>query len=409
MLNANLTELHLNNAGGFGDKQKPNRKEFDNGTLKDIAELCPKLQNFRLLYSKTIGHRGLSNLVDGCRNLQGLMLFECPGIDDRALQVIQGFNFLKAMVLVNCNVSPKGIIDSILVAPNLQRLTLYSNGNAFQGNMEQLTEDTFCKLECDGGEFRPNVMKRLTLRGIGGDFLQLLTVLCPTLHTLDIRDAVSVSVPAINMVLRNCEYLRTLDISSIPLLDDTFIASLIVNADNLKRLSLGNAIKHVDIEALGNVLSTHPSLSMVAMDTHDAAVDEENFLYMLKRSHNGKAFLHVDPESRKKDEPRTYRLVEYHCTPIKYLRSVTQPQSLYIPVAEFPSFNVPEDDDEDVMFALAEEPDVMPPLEEDGDGNPSGAAAKGVGNGSSSEEDVSAAAAVSPQLSVWLGKKLKID
>lgn len=280
------------------------------------------------------------------------------------------------------------------MAPSLHRLTLYTHNSAFLGRVDQLADDTFCKIDCDDGQFRPNAISRLTVRGVGGDLLQLLTVLCPNLETLDVRDGVSVSVGDVNTVLRNCELLRTLDISSVRLLDDTFVASLIVNALSLRRLALGPAVRHLDVEALANVLSAHPSLAAISMDTQDAAVDEEQLLYVLKRSHNGKAFLHVDPECRKSSAPRSFRFVEYHCTPTKYLGSVT------------PEWSVTD------FMAAGFLGDILPPLECLEGGGVVEMTSKGVAQDSgvmTSDDEVQAATALSPQLSVWLGKKLKID
>ena len=75
--------------------------------------------NFRLLNSEEVCSPGIEALAEGCRFLTGIMLYECPLLDDKCLEILRVIPFLKAAVLVNCNgITPSGIIHLVLHAPS---------------------------------------------------------------------------------------------------------------------------------------------------------------------------------------------------------------------------------------------------------------------------------------------------
>ncbi len=315
-----LQELHLNNTVYKFDESANKKVHFNNTVLHHIGAACRDLIYFRMFYSDHITTSGMIGLSEGCRILQGVMLYECPQIDDSSLKSLLDLPFLKAIVLSNCKgITPKGLLDFVLLAPCLYRLTFYTNEDYFYGDMTQLAEDTYERLDVN---FRPNVLKKLTLKGVGGAFVQLLTVLCPSLHSLDLRESTTVGTLCLETVLRNCSELRTLDVQFVPALEDAFLHAISKHGMALRRLGLGSAVMTLSTEALVEIIKECPSLISIAMDTQGSIINEEVLVNAAKEYHGGNCFLHLDPECREPQQDFPHRFIELHFTPIKFLGSV---------------------------------------------------------------------------------------
>ncbi len=266
-----IQELHLNNSVfSFRDDANANKCHFSNDCIQTISRNCPNLGNFRLLNSDAISHSGISGIAEGCRYLWGIMLYECPAIDDSCMDILGQMPFLKAVVLVNCDsLTPKGIINMVLHGSNLVRITLMVNPDkctAFYGDHSSLAEKVYGQIDTEGHSFNPSVIRKLTVKGVGGNFLQLLTVLCPSLHTLDLRDAVLMNQTAFRYVLTNCEDLRVLDFQNVPNLCDAHLNCIVEHGQNVKKINLGRTVKNLSTDALAQVISHCPSLKYISMD-----------------------------------------------------------------------------------------------------------------------------------------------
>ena len=331
----NLRELHLNNMlYSFEGNNSVRNSEFSNECLKYVGEYCPKMIFFRVFHSGLINEKGIGSLLQGCHVLQGLMFYECAQIDDTCLEAIGKMPHLKALVMVGCNnITPKGIVDLVLVAPHLLRLTLFSNllTPRFYTDMTDLGNDTYAKIDAEGHLFRPSVVKKITLKGVGGPFVQLLTVLCPDVHTIDLRDGCIINTVALCSVIRNCECLRVLDVQSLTDLKDSFIDTLCEHSLTLRKLGLGRMVENFSNEALARLVCECPSLTSISMDTKNTHVDEEMLMEITRAHHGGHCFLHVDYECRQPDNhlEENHRYVDLHFTPIKYLGSVPCRSDVY--------------------------------------------------------------------------------
>ena len=365
-----LAEIHLNNSAfSFRNEDNENRRHFSNDCLASISKNCPYMGNLRLLNSNEVCAPGIKALAKGCRFLRGIMLYECPLIDDKCLEILREIPFLKVAVLVNCNgITPAGIIHLVLRAPNLFRLTLLINTDdctTFYGDHSATAEKVYDLIDAEDHTFRPCSMRKLTLKGVGGNFLQLLTVLCPDLHTLDLREAVLMNHVAFRNVLINCENLRVLDIQNVHNLSDSHLSSLSEFGHNVQKVALGRNVKNLSTEALSKVINTCPSLKYVSMDfnslikvpgidqpseavppcsgttsdprdvRHDDNPNEKSDKYpdldvllnVARDSHGGSCYLHVVTDEKLSPfDPSlvfpVHRHIEFHFTPIKYLNSI---------------------------------------------------------------------------------------
>ena len=322
-----LSELHLNNTVYSFEEEHVKKCDFSNECVQSVAVECPDLVYLRVFYSAVLGLPGLNSVQQNCSLLQGLMLYECPQVDDACMAEVAKMLQLKAVVLVGCNnMTPAGVIDLVLLAPKLLRFTMFSNmlTQTFFGDMSDLAETTYAKISDEQAGYLPSQIKKITLKGVGGPFLQLLTVLCPDLHTLDLRDGCIVNDVALRSVIRNCENLKVLDVQNLDSLNDAFLDTLCEHAPKLRKLGLGQAVRHVSNTGLARLVSTCESLMSVSMDTKGTDVDEELLIDITRAHHGGNCFLHVDYECRQPDNylEENHRLVDLHFTPIKYLSSV---------------------------------------------------------------------------------------
>ena len=357
-----LESVHLNNNVALYDEPDPDKADLDNSCLETAAVHCKRLESFRLFYSKAVDYIGVEKLAAGCPYLVSLMFFDCPNICDKALDAIMQLKHLKAIILVNCEkLTPKGVIKLILTSSNLLRMTLYCNNVLFYADQSQLADETYELIDAAGTNYRPNVMRKLTLRGVGSGFTQLITVLCPDLHTIDIREANYVTNLALRSVMRNCEFLRSLDVAALTL-DEEFLSDLCRLAPNLRHLTLGNALRECDRanDGLAELIRKCRSLSMIGLNNPDRHINEKFIIYMAKKHHGGQCVLHVDPDA---DEDGKHRFIDLHFTPIKYLGSITTVKfdEDYV---ELPPKVVEDDDEEDEDVKAPGQPAATKPTAE---------------------------------------------
>ena len=320
-----LTDLHINNAVGcFEDADsKICKDDISDDTLFRIGDNLSRLNFLRIFYSQTLTSVGLASVVAGCRYLHGIMLFECSRLDDEALQSLTKLRFLKAAIVVDCDlVTSRGVIDFILRVRNLARLTFYTRNTDFYGDMLPLCEDVYGQIDDVSCALIPNAITRLALRGVGSGFLQLLTVLCPNLRSLDLRGSCFVNTGSLVSVLKNCEVLHDLDIASVEKSDDDFLRACCRYGNRLRTLSLGSTVRYLSSDAIHDVIRTCASLNTLCMDVREADIDEEEIIRTAKQYHGGHCFLYVDLDDTLSDEDPKQRYIEFHFTPIKYLNSI---------------------------------------------------------------------------------------
>jgi hypothetical protein len=327
-----ITDLHINNAVGYfeGAEDQDCKDDITDETLSHIGDNLSRLSFLRIFYSVRLSHVGLQSVVDGCPHLYGVMLFECGILDDTALEVLQRCRFLKVLILVGCDaMTPKGVVNFILRAPRLARLTYYTKNTDFYGDMSSLGDEIYGQIDEISEDYRPNAVNKLALRGVGSGFLQLITVLCPNLITLELKDKCFVSSHSLVSVLQNCELLQNLDITSMGKADDEFLRACCSYAPELRVLSLGGAVHYMTSSAICDVIKTCVSLRTVTMDIMGADIDEDMVVHTAKQYHGGHCFLYVDNDVSFTDDVPRQRYLELHFTPIKYLCSINT-----IPVLE---------------------------------------------------------------------------
>ena len=320
-----ITDLHINNAVGYfeDEEERTFKDDVTDESLVHIGDKLPGLSFLRVFYSLKLSHIGLQSVVDGCPHLYGVMLFECGILEDAALTLLQKCRFIKVLILVGCDaITPRGVVNLILRAPSLARLTFYTKNTDFYDNMSDLGNDIYTQIDENSDDFRPNTVHKLALRGVGSGFLQLITVLCPNLITLDMRDKCFVSSHSLVSVLQNCEKIQNIDITSMGKADDKFLHACGSYATELRVLSLGGAVHYMSTPALCDVIKTCVSLRTLTMDVMGTDISEDMLVRTAKRYHGGHCFLYAEKDDVFAEEDHKQRYIELHFTPIKYLGSI---------------------------------------------------------------------------------------
>ncbi|ELU01476.1 hypothetical protein CAPTEDRAFT_197887 [Capitella teleta] len=323
-----LTELHLNNSPSFLGSPKP-KSDIDNSCLKSIGENCPLLLTFRLFYSSLVSTEGFQAMLTGCKNLRGLMLYECAHISDDCLETFLGFPHLRALILVNSSdVTPRGIINFILKAPTLARLSFYAKQDDFLHDLSSLAESTYEGICLQPTTFHPNVLKFLTLRGVGSSFIQLITVLCPALLMLDLRSGCFVDSVCLKNVVKNCEILEELDVSSCDYdCESSLLSTVSEHCTHLRKLAFGGSVNDCSHEDLYAVIQSCQSLRLLTLNQPKwPQLKEEELVAKIKEHHGGQCCVKIDKEFDDEDS----FFLDLHFTPIKYLNSVPNSKSILL-------------------------------------------------------------------------------
>ena len=317
-----LKALTINNSV---DKLDPCLSDGTGSIQRALGTHCLSLTSLHIFYSASLSYGGIKAVTTGCKFLRSVMLYECSGVDDECLGLLSKCKFLKALSLVNNDVTPMGVVHLLVDAPMLSRFTLLSTGNyaeRFYGDMSLLAEEVFvCISERDNtpNPYRPNVLNTMILRGVGGAFLQLITVVCPNLITLDIRQPNTVTGRIIKSVLTNCDTLKNLDVQGIAKMDEYMIEGLVENGRYIQRLDLGMHVRDCSKSALVDMVRQCRMLSMIGMEwTRRAA----GFLIdAIRDSHNGQCTVTLGDENDEEAEDKN-RYIELNFTPFVYLDSL---------------------------------------------------------------------------------------
>lgn len=317
-----ITSLHINTSKGWSTDTNSNvlSDQIDDDTVDHIAKNCIHLESLRILYSSKLTKHGIHSLYSHSKHLRALMFFECPKIGDSALKDIAKIQPLQRLVLVSTQVSPKGVINLILEAPSLKALTLYCNDDsAFDKDMSDLGEEIYSKIDAPGSDYRPNSVTSIALRGVGGAFVQLITVLSPNLLHLDLRDGKSsFSTSTLKSALSNCDYLETLDVSAKLALKTVLFEAMAETGKCLRKLSLSSNVKLCKTEHFLPIIQRCRCLEMIAMDISGSDIDEKQLAMFIKEYHGDQCYTHVDP-SHDRDPQFNSKFISFHFTPIIYL------------------------------------------------------------------------------------------
>lgn len=323
-----LVNLSLNNLSHPLGSQKtlPPRQEFDNGCLAAIGESCHELEEIRLYHTSSMDAEGIQKLQSGCQKLHSLTLYDCSQIDDHCMEILAQFPVLRSLVLVDCTrLTPKAIVNFIIKTPDLKVFTLYCCSKAFYADVAPLAEEVYNTLSGEMRGFRLNALQNLSVRGIGGGFLRLLTVLCSQITSLDLREASLVTSEDLIEVLGTCERLKTLDLSAVAItLTEEFLHAVCQHALELCHLELGSGARKLTHEAIGDVIKIAPSLASISLDVTGTSIDEQYLVRMAERFHGGKCHLNTETQDTSGGQERMpQKIIELQFTPLKYLGTIS--------------------------------------------------------------------------------------
>lgn len=322
-----IAHLSLNNTNqlpGMQTSAVP-QQDLNNACLAAIGESCAQLEELKIYHTANVDVEGVSKLQIGCRRLHSVMLYNCGLVDDQCMEVLAQFSALRSLVLIDCQkVTPKGVVSLIVKNPDLKALTLYCSSKSFYADVAPLAEEVYNTLSGEMRGFRLNGLQNLCVRGVGGGFLRLLTVLCSQVTSLDLREACLVTSEDLIEVLMTCERLKTLDLSSVAVtLTEEFLHAVCQHALELSHLILGNGVRKLTQEVLGDVIKIAPSLASITMNVGGTNIDEQYLVRMAQRFHGGKCHLSTDAQdvSGGGQERVPQKVVELQFTPLKYTGS----------------------------------------------------------------------------------------
>jgi len=317
---------------------------IDDDCLASFCNNCQQLNDLKIYNTSNVSQRGVTCLqrIDSIINLT---LNNCALICDESLNSISHMPALRSLTLVNCRrITPKGVTNVILEAPHLMSLTLGCNSELFYGDVATVAEHAYDALSCTvSGCLVLSDLQSLSVSGVGGGFIRLVTVLCSNITTLDIRPDLEIRptggifVGDLVEVLTVCRKLKSLDLSGISLSDE-FLYSICEHSDELRHLAMRDATDKLSLTALSDVIRLAPSLASLHIDLLSNAsqdnlksdiqstkinIEDGELEEIVKKYHGGRVHLEVEMNIAEKSmlsQPRfTRRYVELSFTPLKFL------------------------------------------------------------------------------------------
>ena len=323
-----LEKLSIDNSVSLFDKRDPLTlaKPIKDATIAEITKHTPKLRTFKLARSVSLSWEGIHSLCTNCPNLVYVSLMFCESVNDLALVWLQKLKHLKLLNLRKVSVKPKGIIDFILNAPSLVHLTLHHYGNEFYADASDLMDFTYAAIDADSNKYRPNVIRSLSVRGVGGSFLQLLTVLCPNLSHLDMSDETIVSPFYFRSIIQNCDNLAHLDISSDKItVDDSCLMAIAEHGKHLSKIMFRSSLGDIDFSIFAQVLESCTHLSMMSFTIKGSTLGG-NIEYMknvIMRKRKQCFVFDTRKNAKPEDEPEDGSdSIAFHFLPEYYMQSV---------------------------------------------------------------------------------------
>jgi hypothetical protein len=269
---------------------------------------------------------GIGGLVSKCEHLELLVLEACHGVDDQCLSLIaQHCHQLKDLSLYSETVSAKAVLGLIMRCHSLNKLHVQGNQQFQLVTLPDLAEDIYNELNHDA-TCRSSQLKSIKLISVGHTFVRLVTVLCSQLVSLSVDSCNLQDVSDVNSILvhciETCSLLKTLDISTIANISDTFLAVICERALELRHLSVFFG-QHVSNEMIGSVIQILPSLSTLTVGVTEQHCDEQfdfddDFLVEIaNRFHQETCYLRVFNMAPTSGEQLQF---EFSFVPLKYMR-----------------------------------------------------------------------------------------
>lgn len=269
----------------FDGRHSPNNnhldiRSFDENTFHILSIQSPSL-TFLKLYRCDLSFKRILSFF---HQLQSLHLYDCCFSHATSFtDFLTTLPSLTELSFVDCAfVSPDLIINIIIKLSNLSSLTLFCRHKDFYSDVSTLAKEAYTKLTGEnGGRFKLSGIKHLSLQGVSGAFLRLITALCSQITQLDFRHTLSnttnhcVHSDDLVEVLTSCELLKHLEVistASAPFLTDAFFQYL--PTTSLETLSIDFSLKNVSRIAVSKAFSKTPYLQNVTLDVGDGDIDD---------------------------------------------------------------------------------------------------------------------------------------
>ncbi|ESO05810.1 hypothetical protein HELRODRAFT_188183 [Helobdella robusta] len=279
---------------------------LDESVFINIGLLATQLSVLRLqrcdIIFKTIAER-----CDIYLNLKSLSLFDCSfGSFSPFVDFLTQLKCLSDLAFVDCQfVTPEIVINVIVKLTNLKKLTLMCKNKLFYSDVAPVAKEAYTMLTGEnGGRFKLSSVEHLTVQGVSGQFLRLLTALCSQTTTLDYRHCGIPFVEKEKNSFKNivdcedlieavsaCEYLKVLEVSSHSIgneshnskLNNEFFKVISTRLSSLQHISIDYDLKEVSKESILHFIKNSICLQTVYFNIAGCSFDES---YLLKAAQN---------------------------------------------------------------------------------------------------------------------------
>jgi len=228
--------------------------------LHTICVCCPSLQSLDLTGCRFITAFGLQNVIRSCSSLIELCLSGCPALCDKTIATVFRYNnppHIRSLSVRRCDLHDYGLSTLASYCPTLQRLDIRSCGlitaSGYYALIQRVPSITMLSCgRCIGTD-------DMALRHIGQGFGSSLT-------DINLEMCWRVTSKGVAELARCCTQLRSLNLSSCTLVDDTALKALAWNPYIQRSLLYVNLNEcNVGDDALEELVANCSSLSYISV------------------------------------------------------------------------------------------------------------------------------------------------
>jgi len=228
--------------------------------LRTIARCCPSLQSLDLTRCRGFSALGLQSVIRSCTALSDLFVSGCPALCDKTISTVFRYNnppHIRCLSIRRCDIHDYGLSTLASYCPTLQKLDVRCCGLLTAAGYYALVQrvpsiDVLSCGRCIGTD-------DLALRYIGQGFGASLT-------ELNLAMCWRVSSRGVAEIARHCKQLRSLNLSSCTLVDDSALHAICQSPDLQQSLVCLNLNEcNVGDDALEELVANCSSLSCISV------------------------------------------------------------------------------------------------------------------------------------------------
>lgn len=305
----NLLELELGIGTTKGSEDQ--RCSLDESVLLSIGDHCIQMGVLKL-HSFDLSFKNICKSVPSPElfmNLKCLSFHDCQLIGTLSVvEFLAQLPRLSELSFIDCrSLAPETLVNLIVKLTGLKRLTLFCQHKSFYSDVAPIAKDAYTMLTSEnGGRFKLSSIEYLTVQGVSGQFLRLLTALCSRVVTLDFRLRMLPKIKAscimdcLDLVeaLNPCESLNVLEITSSggsglprPKLSDQFFKTILDRLPRLTKLNVDFSLDEVNNDTVVSFLRNVENLKHLTLNMTGSNLDEEMLRSAIEQERKGRCLI----------------------------------------------------------------------------------------------------------------------